>query len=486
MCPHCCGNLAGCDYDNDSTSCPYVKATTANVAAVAAAAGSATMLTLSGVLAPRFLKAFTSATLSAVLRLARRKPVTAFEVKVTSKIDEIMNAITTGAIPYEDALVALGGLADSEADATRAAALWRRYEMLSKAKEVGKLALTTTALEDTGVFSWLWAKTSEHVATRAIDTSVSVEVGPPGAPPTSHSGATQNLLVSHLKVFKSEWDFMECCNLFLMYCTTLGLASALTLTSFYEYFVFDSLRRGYSWQLVSCMLYVVFRLCEESGGLVTLANAHEKLHLNTVHQDAETAMTRLYPGAGIFRAHPGKGGNGTQPGGAGDRVWNGKFNSSSSKGGLWPAPHTRSATHRRRRIAGGGAASRLSSRGGCYGSRARPLSPLPPPLRLTRAGRRGPSTSRIRRPRFRASRGSRARGRSSRRSARGTCNTSAARGALPASSLHRRPDPEQCLALRVVEEPLRERRVPPRVSHASELGRAGRGPRRLCSCHGVA
>ena len=62
VCPHCCGNLAGCDYDNDSTSCPYVKATTANVAAVAAAAGSATMLTLSGVLAPRFLKAFTSAT----------------------------------------------------------------------------------------------------------------------------------------------------------------------------------------------------------------------------------------------------------------------------------------------------------------------------------------------------------------------------------------------------------------------------------------
>jgi hypothetical protein len=156
-------------------------------------------------------------------------------------------------------------------------------------------------------------------------------------------------------------------------------------------------------------------------------------------------------------------------------------------GGLRPAPRTRSATHRRRRIAGGGAASRLSSRGGCYSSRSRPLSPLPPPLRLTPRARRGPSTSRIRRPRsFRACRGGRARGRSSRRSARGTSSTSAARGALPASTLHRRPDPEQRLALRVVEEPLRERRVPPRVPHASELGRAGRGPRRLCSCHGVA
>ena len=107
------------------------------------------------------------------------------------------------------------------------------------------------------------------------------------------------------------------------------------------------------------------------------------------------------------------------------------------------------------------------------------------PLRLA-PGRRGPSTSRIRRPRFRASRGGRARGRSSRRSARGTSSTSAARGALQASSLHRRPDPKERLALRVVEEPLRERRVPPRVSHASELGRAGRGPRRLCSSHGVA
>jgi hypothetical protein len=329
VCPHCFGNLAGCDFDNDATSCPYVKTTTANVAALGAAAAGTTLLTLSGVLAPRFLKAFTSATLSAILRLARRKPVTAYEVKATSKIDEIMTAVSTGAISYEDALVALGGLADSEADATRAAALWRRYEMLSKAKEVGKLALTTTAMEDTGVYSWLWAKTSEHVATRAIDTTVSVEVG--SGVGSSSSADTAQALKASLKVFKSEWDFMECCNLFLMYCTTLGLASALTLTSFYEYFVFDTLRRGYSWQLVSCMIYVVFRLCEESQGLVTLANAHEKLHLNSVYQEAETAMARLYPGAGIFRAHPGKGGNTTPPGGAGDRKWNGKFNSTSSK-----------------------------------------------------------------------------------------------------------------------------------------------------------
>ena len=70
VCPHCFGNLAGCDFDNDATSCPYVKTTTANVAALGAAAAGTTLLTLSGVLAPRFLKAFTSATLSAILRLA--------------------------------------------------------------------------------------------------------------------------------------------------------------------------------------------------------------------------------------------------------------------------------------------------------------------------------------------------------------------------------------------------------------------------------
>ena len=29
VCPHCFGNLAGCDFDNDATSCPYVKTTTA-------------------------------------------------------------------------------------------------------------------------------------------------------------------------------------------------------------------------------------------------------------------------------------------------------------------------------------------------------------------------------------------------------------------------------------------------------------------------
>ena len=31
VCPHCFGNLAGCDFDNDATSCPYVKTTTARM-----------------------------------------------------------------------------------------------------------------------------------------------------------------------------------------------------------------------------------------------------------------------------------------------------------------------------------------------------------------------------------------------------------------------------------------------------------------------
>ena len=60
-----------------------------------------------------------------------------------------------------------------------------------------------------------------------------MEVG--SAPAASSSSLETQALKANLKVFKTEWDFMECCNLFIMYSTTLGLASALTLTSFYEY-----------------------------------------------------------------------------------------------------------------------------------------------------------------------------------------------------------------------------------------------------------
>ena len=105
----------------------------------------------------------------------------------------------------------------------------------------------------------------------------------------------------------------------------------VVLAEFYESFVYDNLRlRGYSWQFCACLIYIVFRHIEESAGTITLATAADKIHLNSVFQEAEAAVKRQYPGAGIFRAHPGKGGNDTTPGG--DTVqWNGKHNASSKK-----------------------------------------------------------------------------------------------------------------------------------------------------------
>ncbi len=69
------------------------------------------------------------------------------------------------------------------------------------------------------------------------------------------------------------------------------------------------------------------RHIEESAGTITLATAADKIHLNSVFQEAEAAVKRQYPGAVIFRAHPGKGGNDTTPGGA-TVQWNGKPNAS--------------------------------------------------------------------------------------------------------------------------------------------------------------
>ena len=78
-----------------------------------------------------------------------------------------------------------------------------------------------------GVFSWLWGKITNFVAERGMQTVVmQLE--------SAASTAAANVRSTSVKRFSDPTDFFEALNLFIMFCTALGLATAVAVTEFLE------------------------------------------------------------------------------------------------------------------------------------------------------------------------------------------------------------------------------------------------------------
>ena len=103
VCPWCFGGLPSCTYDSNK-KCPGDTTITENIALVAAVS-SATAIAggkffkMPGVLAHKYLRMFTSASLAALLRLCLKSTAgTDFELTATTTVAEAMQAIRNGQI----------------------------------------------------------------------------------------------------------------------------------------------------------------------------------------------------------------------------------------------------------------------------------------------------------------------------------------------------------------------------------------------------
>ena len=135
--------------------------------------------------------------------------------------------------------------------------------------------------------SWLcWGKITNFVAERGMQTVVmQLE--------SASSTAAANVLSTSVKRFSDPADFFEALNLFIMFCTALGLATAVVVTEFLEYTVFDTIRmRGKTWQVAHELFLVMLRRIEDSGGKLNMVNCINDTHLNTVVEEAEVSAKR--------------------------------------------------------------------------------------------------------------------------------------------------------------------------------------------------
>ena len=324
-CPGCFGNAPSCTYDTNG-KCPTIDIPVANAAAVAGLATAVAVgLTLTNVISARFLRIFSRAHLQAVMQLVRRPaPGSIFEIKPDTKLAAILAAVSNGLVTLDQATVTYAGFIDDESDGQKRAGLVERYKLLTATKDIKTFSTASATATDMGVFSWLWGKITNFVAERGMQTVVmQLE--------SASSTAAANVLSTSVKRFSDQADFFEALNLFIMFCTALGLATAVAVTEFLEYTVFDTIRmRGKTWQVAHELFLVMLRRIEDSGGKLNMVNCINDTHLNTVVEEAEVSAKRH-----TFRSFPGKGEDARFGGGAGSDEtgpkYNGKFTANSKE-----------------------------------------------------------------------------------------------------------------------------------------------------------
>ncbi len=225
-CPGCFGNAPSCTYDTNG-KCPTIDIPVANAAAVAGVATAvAAGLTLTNVISARFLRIFSRAHLQAVMQLVRRPaPGSIFEIKPDTRLTAILAAVSNGLITLDQATVTYAGFIDDESDDKKRAELVERYKLLTATKDIKTFSTASATATDMGVFSWLWGKITNFVAERGMQTVVmQLE--------SASSTAAANVLSTSVKRFSDPTDFFEALNLFIMFCTALGLATAVAVTEF--------------------------------------------------------------------------------------------------------------------------------------------------------------------------------------------------------------------------------------------------------------
>jgi hypothetical protein len=312
VCPHCHGNFASCDFATSKT-CPSVSVVEKNAVVVAAGAG---LLTLTGLIKPRFLRIFSKVAFETILALVKRaEPGSGFEIDKSTTVPALLTAISNGLTTMELAVLRYCELIEAETDTTMRETLTRRLGCLKTAADIrSKLpSEALTNLHDSGILTFLYAKVSEFVTKKEMQIRLSTDSG----------SARESHVDLAAKLFRPTdlVQFSEMLNLFTMYAHALAVANVLVVTDFFEHVVFDTVRRGESWKVAHELMLILFRRIEDSGGRLTLGNAFEEIYLNT-------AMVEAAQNAAVFfRAPGGSPGNVTNPK-VGGKPYNGKFTAS--------------------------------------------------------------------------------------------------------------------------------------------------------------
>ena len=176
VCPHCNGGIPSCAWSSSNKVCPSVATVANNALIVAAGTG---VLTLAGVLKPRFLRIFSLVSFETILNLVKRtEPGTSVTIDATTSSTAILTAIRNGRLSVENAVFKLCELIEGTSDAAEVSTLTRRLECLKMAADIhSKVSASTSfnGLFDTGILTFMWAKVSEFVMKKDMQVKLHID-----------------------------------------------------------------------------------------------------------------------------------------------------------------------------------------------------------------------------------------------------------------------------------------------------------------------
>ena len=298
ICPHCSSNMAGCNYENTGT-CPAQGATAENAAILAGltAIGStaiAAVITIKHSVAPRFMRIFDSAALSAIVALSK-KPASgsAFKYEATTPPDQILAAVGTGSYSMEQALVQCAKLIhENKTSADTLAKLKLDLELIRAAKDVDSFRLAASSSAEAGALTFIAGRVSNFIYNKEILVKVNLQTdfGAAGSSSTPRSS-----FAARICRFDDPMQFAEWVNLMTLFLNVLGVCTSSIVCHFWEYFVYDVIRhQGHDWQVAFELVLIIFRRIEDSGGQMTIGTAYEDVYLNSAMAEATRNAYKFY------------------------------------------------------------------------------------------------------------------------------------------------------------------------------------------------
>ena len=299
-CPHCHGNFNSCTWASNN-KCPADTVVAANAVVMAAGTG---LITLAGIIKPRFLKLFSQVAFDTIIALVHRsEPGTPFQISKTTTATAILTAVSNSLITLDIAVFKLCELIEDESDPSAAAPLIRRLECVKTASEIQAQTIgpgTFTGLMDSGILTFMMAKVSNFVMNKEMQIKLHGSKKPKTASGSSdywtkdkykHNGTDLNAKLTRPT---SMVECGEMFNLFILYVHALAISNVLVVTDFIEHAFYDTVRRREkSWQFAFELVLVMFRRIEDSGGRLNLGNVYEETYLNTVMDEAQASFLRV-------------------------------------------------------------------------------------------------------------------------------------------------------------------------------------------------
>ena len=298
VCQSCFGGAEGCT-DTGFENCPWQKLVLANVGVIKTSSASSALV-LGTILAPKFLRLFSTRILSAIRSLhLRPKAGSVFDFS-GKKLNAIMEAIKTTVCTKDEAESYYAELIDAQDDTTEEG-LKKIEHYMGIISMIQKMTLPpiVPGFLTQGPLLFILAKLSHVVCIKEVLTfELCMECDQKDS--NASSSSTSSTLPGHAKANlirpKSLEQAVALLHHFQLLCVTLGFCSLPVLSTFLDDVFFEPLRSGASsWPLCFEVMILYLRKLEEKPGSYNLRTIISSLGgFDAVEREASILVKEHY------------------------------------------------------------------------------------------------------------------------------------------------------------------------------------------------